>query len=116
MEKYVIGDLFSRSLTSGKESTLTTAKPGGDIAMGLADEIRKFAYENYIKSARERGEEQITIRAGDIHKEMGLKNSRATAICGALGANQFQDMYGVKLIDREGPTSGFNVYFTFELD
>ena len=83
--------------------------------MRHADAIRKFAYESYIEPARARGEKQITIRAGDVHQEMGLI-SRSSAVCSALGTNKFQDMYGVKLISREGPTSGFNVYFTFTLD
>ena len=87
---------------------------GGDIAMRPADEIREFAYENYIKPARARGEEQITIRAGDVHREMRLV-SRIPAVCSALGTNKFQDMCGIELIRREGPTNGSNVYFTFKL-
>jgi hypothetical protein len=37
--------------------------------MALADEIRDFAYKRYIQPARQRGERQVTIRAGDVHKE-----------------------------------------------
>jgi len=81
----------------------------------LADEIREFVCENYIKPARERGEKQIAIRAGDVHKEMGLV-SRIPAVCSALGTNKFQDLCGIELIRREGPTNGSNVHFTFKLD
>lgn len=99
-----------------EESAITTTKPkGGDIAMRLADEIREFAYKNYIRPARERGEKQITIRAGDVHKEMGLV-SRTAAVCAALGTNKFQDMCGIELIGREGPTGSPTLYLTFKLD
>ena len=82
--------------------------------MTLADEIRKFVYEKYIRPACERGKKRITIRAGDVHREMGLV-SRMPAVCSALGARKFESMYDVKLVRREGPTQGANVYFTFEL-
>ena len=82
--------------------------------MTLADEIRDFAYKRYIQPARQRGERQVTIRAGDVHEELGLIN-RMPAVCGALGTEKFQRMCNVRLINREGPTQGANVYFTFEL-
>jgi 5-methylcytosine-specific restriction protein B len=82
--------------------------------MALADEIRDFAYKRYIQPAGQRGERQVTIRAGDVHKEMELTD-RVPAVCGALGTEKFQRMCNVRLINREGPTQGANVYFTFEL-
>lgn len=80
----------------------------------LADRIREFGYENYIQPARQKGKTQITIRAYDIHKQMGLKD-RMPAVCSALGTDKFQNMYNIKLVRREGPTHGANVYFTFEI-
>ena len=82
--------------------------------MTLADEIRTLCYERYIEPARKRGDSQITIRAGDVHDTFGLK-SRMPAVCGALGTNKFLKEYNLKLVTREGPTYGANVYFTFEL-
>lgn len=82
--------------------------------MTLADEIRTFCYERFIEPARARGDIQITIRAGDIHDFMGLK-SRMPAVCGALGTNKFLKEYNLELRNREGPTCGANVFFTFEL-
>ncbi len=79
-----------------------------------ADTIREFANAKYIEPARRAGATQVTIRAGDIHDEMGL-SARMPAVCGAIGANRFQEEYCVKLIKREGPTQGANVYFTFEI-
>ena len=63
---------------------------------------------------RRRGDKKITIRAGDIHRDMQLK-SRMPAVCGAIGTKKFEEECGVRLIRRRGPTQGANVYFTFEI-
>ncbi len=82
--------------------------------MALADSIREFANEYYIQPARERGERQFTIRAGDIHSEMGL-HARLPAVSAALGANKFEDEYGVRRLSVEGPINGANCVLTFEI-
>lgn len=82
--------------------------------MTLANEIREFVYETYISPAREREDSQVTIRAGEVHKRMGL-SSRMPAVCSALGAEKFENLYGIKLIDRKGPHLGSNMFFTFQL-
>ncbi|TET89625.1 MAG: hypothetical protein E3J35_09455 [Methanomassiliicoccales archaeon] len=82
--------------------------------MTLADEIREYANQNYIDPARNRGGVEVTIRAGDIHKRIGL-SSRLPAVCGALGTNKFEKQYGVRLVGRKGPNQGSNVFFTFKI-
>lgn len=79
-----------------------------------ADDIREHVIKRHIEPARKRGAKRIKIRAGDIHREMGLKD-RMPAVCGALGTQIFLDDAGVSLIDREGPSQGANVFFTFSL-
>ena len=82
--------------------------------MAQADSIRDFANEHYIQPARERGERQVTIRAGDLHDDMRLPG-RLPAITGALGANKFCTEYGVRRVSVEGPINGANCFWTFEL-
>jgi 5-methylcytosine-specific restriction protein B len=82
--------------------------------MSLSDDIRKFAYEEYIEPARKKGLSEVTIRSGDLHNKMGLKN-RMPAVCGALGTDSFKTQYSVKLIRRSPVTNGANVYFTFQI-
>jgi len=82
--------------------------------MKLADKIRDFAYKEYIEPARRKGLEKITIKAGDVHDKMGLKN-KMPAVCGALGTKIFECEYKIKLIERRGYTNAKNVYFTFEI-
>ncbi len=82
--------------------------------MTKADLIRKRAYEYYVLPAREQGRTRVTIRAGDLHDRMGLM-SNMPAVCGAIGANRFQEDYQVRLVARECPTNGANVFFTFDV-
>jgi len=82
--------------------------------MSLADEVRGFVYERYIKPAREKGAKMVTLRAGDVHEAMGLKGKIPT-VCGALGSNKFLKQHSLRLAKREGPSCGINVCFTYEL-
>lgn len=80
----------------------------------LADQIRKFVFTKYVIPARHHCAPTVTVRAGDIHSEMGL-SSRMPAVCGAIGTKKFEEEYHVRLVSREGPTQGANVYFTVEV-
>lgn len=82
--------------------------------MTLADDIRVFTYEKYIKPARDEGGDTVTIRAGDVHDAMGLV-IKMPSVCGAIGTNKFLKQYNLSLEDRKGPTCGANVYFTFKI-
>ena len=82
--------------------------------MTLANQIRQFAFQNYIAPARQSAQAQVVIRAGDVHEAMRL-TSRMPAVCGSLGTNLFQQQYGIALIGRQGPNQGANVFFTFRV-
>jgi len=82
--------------------------------MKLADKIRDFVYKEYIEPARKKGLEKITIRAGDVHDKMGLKN-RIPAVIEALGSRLFENKYGIKRIAINGSINSANANFTFEI-
>jgi hypothetical protein len=82
--------------------------------MTQADKIRQFALDHYVVLARARGRAVITIRAGDIHREMNLANAMP-AVCSAIGSNKFEQIAQVRSINRTGPANGANVYFEFGL-
>ena len=42
-----------------------------------SDEIRDYVRKKYVDPARRSGQRQITVVAGDIHTELGLKESRS---------------------------------------
>ena len=80
----------------------------------LAERIRRFAFENYVAPLRDTSGAEIRIRAGDIHKGMGL-SGRMPAVCGALDAMIFRREYGIELARRTGPAQGANVEFIFRI-
>jgi 5-methylcytosine-specific restriction enzyme B len=67
--------------------------------MSQADEIRQFVISNYIEPARARGEQHVTVRAGDVHNEMGLKDA-LPAVCSAIGSAKFSSEAGVHQVGR----------------
>ena len=88
--------------------------PSGPIeAERLADRIRRFAFEYYVSIALARGLMEVEIRAGDVHRAMGLAN-RMPAVCAALGA-PFAVLHGLRLIDRKGPAQGAGVVFRYQM-
>ena len=80
----------------------------------ISENVRIYCRDTHVVPARKRGEKQITIRAGDIHKELGFKN-RLPLICSALGTELYNKMANVKRISIEGPVIGANTRFTFQL-
>ena len=82
--------------------------------MRQADTIREFACRRYIEPARIAGEKLVTIRMGDVHSAMGLKN-KLPAVCSAIQASKFHMDCRVTLVDQDGPLQGSNRVLTFEL-
>src|SRR5437763_14536908 len=82
----------------------------------LADSIREYARTAYIEPARRRGEKTVRIRAGDVHRALGL-TARVPAVCQALKGRSFITTNHVALEEQEGPPSGqgTNVAFVYRL-
>jgi len=82
--------------------------------LSRADDIRDFAFKKFIEPARKQETLTVTIRAGDVHREMGLYD-RMPAVCSALGSKKFENQFNVKRLKIEGPLHGANALFTFEI-
>lgn len=82
--------------------------------MSQANRIRQFTVDRFIAPAIAAGYDAITIRAGDVHKEMGLTNAMP-AVCSALGSRKFDEYAKITRSALVGPANGANVYFTFKL-
>ncbi|MFN3725234.1 MAG: AAA family ATPase [Allosphingosinicella sp.] len=78
-----------------------------------ADQIRSFVVREYAKPAQQAGQNTFTVRAGDVHNAMGLINAMP-AVCSAIGSGKFQQLAGVRQVDRQGPANSSTVEFTFE--
>ena len=83
-------------------------------ATSLADRIRQSARARHIEPARQAGRNTVTLRAGDIARDMGLKN-RMPAVCSALGSNLFLREAGLRLVERVGPRQSTTTEFRFEI-
>ena len=57
----------------------------------------------------------MTIRAGDVHRDLAL-TSRVPAVCGALGSALFQRLAGVTLVERVGPVQSTTTQFRYRLE
>ena len=71
--------------------------------MRLADEIREYLHVALIKPARRRDDREVVIKAGEVHRGIGLRD-RMPAVCSALDAGAFPDLTGVTLLERMDPT------------
>ncbi len=80
----------------------------------LADRIRKHVVEEYVRPARGTGNRSIRVRAGDVHRALGL-NNQVPAVCGALDARKFQDLIGARSVARSGPHQGTTAEWQIEL-
>ena len=83
-------------------------------ATSQADRIRSFAAARLVKPARDAGEPTLTIRAGDVARDMGLGN-RAAGVRSALGSSQFLREAGLRLVERVGPRQSTTTGFRYEI-
>ena len=85
-------------------------------AVKLADQVRAFVQRAYIAPARARGESQVTVIAGDVHREMRLVN-RIPAVCSALRSSAMLERNNLRIIRDVAPPSGLSstVAVTYEL-
>ena len=79
-----------------------------------ADDIRAAALKLYIEPARQRGDAEVSIRAGDLHDALGLDQAHAN-VCQALGGAKFQAMAKVPAPRIEGPGQSTTTNYHFSL-
>lgn len=79
-----------------------------------ADRIRLCALNYFIAPARERGEAYVSIRAGDLSKDLML-NEAWPNVCQALKGKKFQALAGVPPPVQEGPDASTTTTFTFDV-
>ncbi len=82
--------------------------------MTQADRIRAFVIRKFFEPAKATGRSSVTIRAGDVHRMMGLSNIYP-AVCSALRGNKLQAEANVRFLGQEGPLNGANVLFRYRL-
>ena len=83
--------------------------------MRPSDQIRNHIIEYHVKPAQNKRAKELTLRAGDIHNELGYSD-RMPAVCSVLGSNRLEREAGIRRLRREGPHNGANVYFVYSLE
>ncbi|MYB37262.1 MAG: hypothetical protein F4Y26_07755 [Gammaproteobacteria bacterium] len=86
----------------------------GGEARSEADRIRLFTFATVITPARNANQQTVTVRAGDLHKEMGLQN-RYASVVNALRGRKFAALADVTIVHQEGARVGASTQFTFAL-
>lgn len=79
-----------------------------------ANRIRRFILRHYVVPARNRGDETVTVRAGDVHAQMSLHSQHAN-VCQVMRGDKFLNLADVKLKSFRGAQAGANAYFTYQL-
>lgn len=79
-----------------------------------ADRIRLCALNYYIEPARESGAREISIRAGNMAKDLGVQNA-LPAICSALGSETLQRLAKVIAPTHTEPNPSSSTVFTYSL-
>ena len=85
-----------------RESRRAANAPKGTLGVSQADEIRRYAIENYVTPWHESGQETLAIRAGDVEREMALRQATPN-VCSTLEGRKFQAQANLVLVSREGP-------------
>jgi len=83
------------------------------------EEIIAYVQSQYIEPARKRGEKQVTIRAGDIHDEMKLRNCQPN-VCETLRGRRLLEHCNIRLADERWGRNvhqhnARNIWYTYEI-
>ena len=77
--------------------------------------IRRCALNYFVEPAREKSVGEVSIRASDLAKAMGLENTYPN-ICQALGGEKFQKMANVAPPESTKPNPSSSTVFTYTLN
>ena len=80
-----------------------------------SERVRDYVKGKYIEPAKKAGKKSLSIRAGDIHKELGFLR-RIPVVCSALRSRKFQKICDIQLSYIDGPNNSTTTTFTYRLD
>jgi len=79
-----------------------------------SDRVRDYVKRKYINPAKKDGKETLSIRAGDIHKELGFSR-RIPVVCSALRSRKFLKKCDIELTYVGEPNNSTTTTFTYRL-
>lgn len=79
-----------------------------------SDRVRDHVKRKYVDPAKKDGKKSLSIRAGDIHKELGFSR-RIPVVCSALRSRKLQKNCDIELTYVGGPNNSTTTTFAYKL-
>lgn len=85
-----------------------------DQLLPPSDRVRDHIKRKYVDPAKKAGKKSLSIRAGDIHSELGFLR-RIPVVCSALRSRKLQKNCNIKLAYVDGHNNTTTTTFTYRL-
>ena len=85
-----------------------------DQILRPSDRVRDHVKRKYIDPAKKDGKTSLSIRAGDIHKELGFSR-RIPVVCSALRSHKLQKNCDIELTYVGGPNNSTTTTFSYKI-
>ena len=79
-----------------------------------SEQVRDYVKRKYVDPAKKAGKKSLSLRAGDIHRELGFTR-RIPVVCSALRSRKFQKKCDIKLSYIDGHNNTTAATFTYRL-
>ena len=97
-----VSNVSSKTVPPKREGVAPSKKPVEfSKNMTKADNVRFYIYQNYFKPSKLAGQNKITLVAGDIHQDMGLRSEMPT-VSSAM-KTRIDRLYDVEILDIKPP-------------
>jgi len=84
-----------------------------DQILRPSDRVRDHVKRKYIDPAKKGGKKTLSLRAGDIHKELGFSR-RIPVVCSALRSRKLQKNCNIELTYIGGPNNSITTTYTYK--
>ena len=85
-----------------------------DQILSPSERVREHVKRKYVDPAKKAGKKRLSIRAGDIHRELGFLR-RIPVVCSALRSRKFQKNCNIELAYIDGHNNTTTAKFTYRL-
>lgn len=85
-----------------------------DQIMPPSDQVRDYVQRKYIDPAKKAGKKSLSLRAGDIHRELKFTR-RIPVVCSALRSRKLQKKCDIQLSYIDGHNNTTTATFTYRL-
>lgn len=85
-----------------------------DLILRPSERVRDHVKRKYINPAKKEGRKSLSIRAGNIHKELGFSR-RIPVVCSALRSRKLQKDCNIELAYVGGPNNSTTTTYSYRL-